>query len=257
MALIDLTGQRVNKLLVLSRVENVGKQPAWLCECECRRTKTFLGMHLRDKTPMDCGCGSTARRREAQCTHGMRYSREYRSWAGVLFRCTNPKSDSWKWYGGRGITVCERWLSFENFYADMGSCPQGLTIDRKDNDKGYYPDNCRWATMEEQQNNRTNNINVTLGDETKTLKQWAKYFGRSYAVVKARRAKGVTGIDLFAASPRKVYGRTVDFQGEFKTTTQWAAHFGVTYQEMWKRINMRGQAPNGETAAHALRETSC
>lgn len=245
MSLIDLTNTRVNKLRVLRRVENVGKQPAWLCRCDCGTEKAILGMHLRAKKPVDCGCTLAARQSASHTRHGMTDSPEWKSWKSMLDRCLNDHHPSWAHYGGRGIKVCKRWLTFENFYADMGVRPAKHSLDRIDNSKGYRPANCRWATWQEQQNNRRSNVCLTLDGETRTMRQWATHFGIKYSVVKARHASGKTGMDLFAAPPRKQYGRTIEFKGKAKTITQWAKHYRVPYLEMWNRINVRNQNPDG------------
>lgn len=247
MSLIDLTDTRVNKLRVLRRVENVGKQPAWLCICDCGTKKTILGMHLRAGKPVDCGCKYLERQRASHVRHGMTDSPEWRAWKSMLDRCLNDNHPSWRHYGGRGITVCKRWLMFENFYSDMGPRPEGMSLDRINNSKGYKPSNCRWATHAEQQNNRRSNVYLTLDGETKTMKQWAAHFGVKYSVVKERHADGKSSMELFAASPRKKYGRLVEFNGKSKTITQWAKHYRVPYLVMWQRINLHSQNPNGET----------
>ncbi len=102
----------------------------------------------------------------------------YRVWAGVIQRCTNTKSKGYKDYGGRGITVCARWRhSFENFLADMGERPEGLTLDRRDNNGPYSPENCRWVTHFVQMGNTRRNVWVTYLGETRYLSAWARYFG--------------------------------------------------------------------------------
>jgi hypothetical protein len=145
--------------------------------------------------------------RAAQITHGMTDTPEWTAWNSMVQRCTCKTHAAWGDYGGRGITVCKRWLKFENFFKDMGPRPAGTTLDRKNNARGYSPANCRWATWEEQQ----------------------------YSVVKARHAKGAVGMELFAASPRKPYGRRLIIDGVPMTITQWAKHLGVTYKEAWQR----------------------
>lgn len=113
--------------------------------------------------------------------HARRYqhSREYMTWCDMKKRCENPKDRAYKRYGGRGITVCDRWQSFENFLEDMGQKPVGLSLERKENDKGYSPDNCIWATRIEQANNTRFNRPITFKGETLTMSQWGQQLGMS------------------------------------------------------------------------------
>ena len=137
-----------------------------VCKCRCGKTKTLSYSSLRrvNKKPKSCGCIATE---SAVKTHGLSKSKEYASWSAMKNRCYYEKNIQFKDWGGRGITVCDRWLGedgFINFYTDMGPKPtQRHSIDRKDNDKGYSPENCRWATMTEQcQNRKTSRIILDL-----------------------------------------------------------------------------------------------
>lgn len=105
-------------------------------------------------------------------------TREYYAWRSMRHRCTNPKNASWHNYGGRGITVCDKWVNdYDAFFADMGHCPLGMTLDRIDPSKGYSPENCRWADWTTQGNNKRTNVKIEYGGEVKTIAQWAKHFG--------------------------------------------------------------------------------
>ena len=122
--------------------------------------------------------------------HGMRNTPTYNSWCGLKKRCLNPSHPAYHRYGGRGITICKRWLTFENFYADMGDRPRGMTLDRKNNNKGYCKSNCRWATREEQANNRKNGRLITYKSRTQTIAQWAKELNINYTTIWARLNRG-------------------------------------------------------------------
>jgi hypothetical protein len=117
------------------------------------------------------------------------HTKTYKRWTSMKHRCFNPNDANYKHYGGRGITVCERWLDFRNFLADMGEAPEGMWIDRIDNDKGYEPGNCKWVTPKEQLRNRRNNYMVEVEGVTKCLSEWAEYLGVDVKMLDARIRK--------------------------------------------------------------------
>lgn len=126
-----------------------------------------------------------------QKTHGMTKTKEYKIWAGMKRRCNSKVEENYPLYGGRGIKVCEKWLKFENFYRDMGDAPSDQhTIDRLDCDGNYDPDNCRWATWEEQQRNRRNNHLIVYNGQTKTIAEWAEITGINRANIWWRNNQG-------------------------------------------------------------------
>lgn len=159
--LIDLSGKRYGKLTVLCRSENVlrsdGKYiPAWLCQCDCGNKVVVLGCSLRSGNTTSCGCKN--KKHGQSCAHGTnKPSRLYRIWVDIKGRCYYPSSISYSSYGAKGITMCDEWRnSFEAFseWAISNGYNDTLSIDRIDNDKGYFPENCRWATKSVQRLNQ-------------------------------------------------------------------------------------------------------
>lgn len=183
----DITGQQFYRWTVLYFFDRVGTATRWMCRCECGRELVRIGQSLKNGDSKSCGCY----RDELQTKHGKQKEREYLKWHAARSRCTNPRNTKWRIYGARGITMCDRWLqSFDNFFEDMGKCPPGLTLDRKDNDGPYSPDNCRWATRAEQTRNRRNTLMATHDGETLSLGEWAERTGIPYDRLEDRYEHG-------------------------------------------------------------------
>jgi hypothetical protein len=187
--LIDLTGQKFGRLTVIERAENKGHEPTWICKCECGNLKRVIGAELRKGNTTSCGCYAkevTSKRLKGKTPHnkrhGMTGTRIYKIWVEIKSRCNNPNDSSFKRYGGKGISVFKEWDNFDAFYdwSMSNGYAENLTIDRIDNNKGYSPDNCRWVTMKEQANNKTNNHIVVYKGKEYTISQLAEIYGVPY-----------------------------------------------------------------------------
>lgn len=197
----NLTGMRFGKLIVVGFSGREDGSTYWLCRCDCGREKVIAGRHLVDKTTRGCGCLAY----ENSKKHGMSGTPEYAAWKRMIKRCQDPNDHNFSKYGARGIKVCRRWrVSFESFYEDMGPRPSPIySLDRIDNNKGYSPDNCRWATRTEQANNRTSNRIVTFSDKTQTVTQWAREVHLNPKAIQRRLAAGWSIEDTLTTPVKK------------------------------------------------------
>lgn len=157
------------------------------CICNCGKAKEVKSSCLVGGMTQSCGCFLTESNIARCVTHGKSKSCEFRIWSGMKRRCFFVKDKDYHKYGGRGITVCERWLhSFVNFYQDMGERPEGTTLDRIDNNGNYCPENCRWATDKTQARNRRTNLLITFNGATKTLAEWAEQYSLNWNTLRSR-----------------------------------------------------------------------
>lgn len=196
----DLTGQVFTRLTVIRRAENAKNGTAMFeCKCSCGALVIKKGINLRSGSTKSCGClrfGENADRMRlvpgshGHCTGGT--SPTYYSWKNMRARCLNPKRFAYHRYGGRGISVCDRWYHFENFLQDMGERPEGMCLERIDNNGNYCPENCRWASIKEQTRNTARNVWITHEGVTMCLADWSKKLGGSSTKLYRRLKAGWT-----------------------------------------------------------------
>lgn len=170
----------------------------------------------------------------------------YYSWAGMVARCTNRKHKAYERYGGRGVAVCNRWLTFANFLADMGEKPRGMSIERKDNSRRYEPGNCVWASPTTQARNKRNNRVMTLNGVSKTLAEWAEQLGIHPATLSDRKQRGWSDEKALTAPIQSAENNSrsqhVTFNGETLTIAEWARRSGVNVYTLYRRFR-RGLPP--------------
>lgn len=195
---IDLVGRRIGQLTFLERLPEKRRNAIqWRCVCDCGSEWVGPAQPVKSGIVVSCGCVGEARRLagaiKSNTRHGKHGTTEYRIYRMMLARCLNENHPPYRYYGGRGIKVCDRWLGkdgFANFYSDMGPRPSlELSLDRIDNDGPYDPANCRWATRVQQQRNKRSSVVVEFGGMKMTLAEWASRLGVTYTVLMHRRQR--------------------------------------------------------------------
>lgn len=197
----QLVNQRFGKLTVLRRAERNSKSgnAMWVCKCDCENIVTVIGSHLRSGHTTSCGCNRISER-----SMGHSKDRLYRTWSGMHNRCYDPTHDRYKWYGGKGISICDEWQDFMTFrtWALANGYNDDLTIDRIDSDGNYRPDNCQWVDMKVQANNRNNNRVLQYKSKKYTATQLAEAHGMSPHTVFNRLKLGWT-VDQIVNTPER------------------------------------------------------
>jgi hypothetical protein len=234
MKMIDLTNNRFNRLLVLYKDnESVHGKIRWICQCNCGVIKSIAGSDLRNGDIQSCGCLSVEKHKLIFTTHGLSQSPEYRIYMAMIARCYNVNVPNFHRYGGRGITVCDRWLhSFENFYSDMGPKPSNdHSIDRRNNDGEYSPQNCYWATHIEQNNNKCNSRKIDFDGDKISLKELSAKTNIKVGTLASRYYKGVENIGD-TLREHKMY----EYCGQLATLGEWGRKYNISYKKLHQRI---------------------
>lgn len=176
----DIAGRRFGLLTVVRPdPDSKNGKTKWICVCDCGATRSVYTYNLKNGHTTSCGCESLRKRTAARTTHSKSKTRLYHIWAKMKARCVSPSDRAYDRYGGRGITICDEWLSFEPFekWALENGCSSELTLDRKNNNLGYSPENCRWATPKQQANNTRKNRVIECNGVSHTLAEWADITG--------------------------------------------------------------------------------
>ena len=201
--LIDITGKKFNSLLVIKRVENEEKGRArWLCKCDCGNETIVRGSNLKNGAVKSCGClRKTASERNR--THGDSRTKLYNHWVSMIYRCYNPKNQAYKWYGARGIKVCDEWKDYLKFKEWVLSTrpDESYTVERIDVNGDYCPENCKWIPMGEQANNRTTNLIYEYNGKKQNLAQWCMELGLDYKLVHNRLFKSKWSFEKAISTP--------------------------------------------------------
>lgn len=198
--LIDMTGKKFGRLTVTSRGENRNsrKDSYWNCICDCGNEAIVSGYKLRTGHTQSCGCLHSEVCADMLRTHGYSDTPTHVSWRSMIQRCTDPNSTSYPNYGGRGIAICERWLTFENFLEDMGIRPDDCTLDRIDANGNYEPNNCKWSTISEQNNNTRGNRMVEVNNELVSMAEASRLTGVPYHVLFRRLEQNMSDAEAIS-----------------------------------------------------------
>lgn len=200
---IDMAGQKFGRLTAVAPAFG-SKRVYWECLCECGTRKSIYGANLRRGLVKSCGCLNQENRLRIDNkfrAHGQWNTPTYSSWQAMLGRCRRPKNKDWANYGGRGIKVCDRWLRFENFLADMGERTKGTTLDRKDTNGDYTPENCRWATPSRQSRNTRFTRRLLIDGQTVPLADLADTSGIGASTIRERLKRGWSAEDATSVAP--------------------------------------------------------
>lgn len=230
--LVINVGTKFGKMTVLSEGPRLNGRAAYLCMCECGKTRLIQVSSLVS-SPWD-SCKS----------HSIYPKKTYRVWISMKTRCYNKKHQNYRWYGGKGIRIDAKWKKFSQFYEHMGDCPAGMTIDRIDPSKGYSKENCRWANSQQQARSRTDNRWIEFNGKLQIVQDWAIELGIPSKRILTRLNAGWPLERVLAAVkfPALIGGRKnirrLTFNGKTQTLKQWDEELGFASGRIYKRIRM-------------------
>lgn len=203
----DMIGKRFGRLTVLEEIDQKNSRglTCYVCKCDCGNIVNVCGRDMTREHTLSCGCLHKKIMQKRFLKHGGHGTRLYSIWRGMSTRCNIKNTDYYKHYGGKGVKICDEWKDFSVFrdWALANGYADNLTLDRIDFNGNYCPENCRWLTIKEQSNNRSSNHCITYKGMTKTISQWAEYFGLSYSAMSARVYNGWSMERIEYTPPRR------------------------------------------------------
>lgn len=239
---IDLTGQKFNRLTVISFFGMVKRRTRWNVICDCGTTRVVDGSKLKNGHTKSCGCLQVENRGKSSITHGKSHTLTWHTWVRIRQRCNNVTNINYNDYGGRGIKVCDRWMeSYENFLEDMGERPIGkYSLDRIDNSKGYSKENCRWATDIEQSRNTRRNVKIMFEGEMRCMSEIEEMLGFNKNIIGARLRTGNTD-NLFREVRKKHKNKNTKTEQIFETATEAALSVGYSPESVIRGLRLYGK----------------
>lgn len=245
----NVIGEKFGRLTVLEDApdktyKNGGRDRIEKCQCDCGNIVYVKLGKLKSGHTKSCGCYHDECCKQRATKHGLKNTRLYRIWSNMKSRCNNPNTDFFYIYGEKGIKVCSEWNDFEKFYlwAVENGYNDNLTIDRIDNSKGYYPDNCRWATFVEQANNKTNNHIIEYNNKKYTMKEFSDEFNILYGSIKSYLRKGKTANEIINTCRRSEY-KNIQVNDMCMSLKEWSKYLNVNYNTLHNRIKYYGMTP--------------
>lgn len=240
----DIIGEKFGRLKAIKFFEKKNKNNSdyWLWKCDCGNEKVILKTHVTSGSIVSCGCYQL----EKTTKHGLHKTRFYNIWGQIKQRCLNRDNKNYHHYGGRGITVCDRWLKFKNFRDDMYESyldhkgkygRKNTSIDRIDVNGNYCPENCKWATVEEQNNNTRYNILITYNGETLTLTEWSNKLNINRDTLVYRHKKGWKDDDIITR-PKNYHGRQITYKNKTQNFSQWERELGMSLGLISRRLDL-------------------
>lgn len=242
---IDLTGKIFGKLTVVSEAKSKSGHLAWLCACDCGKLnkKPISGYALKRGIRSHCGCEGLSRL--SNLTHGKSSTKLYKVWSSMKSRCSNQTDKYFCNYGGRGISVCSEWQTFEPFYewSITSGYTEGLTIERKNNDGNYSPENCTWIEKSKQSSNTRKCVTMSCGGKTMNMKDWSVEIGVPYGLLQGRKQRGWSDEKTITTPPVPqcfAHGKMLEFCGVTKSGSGWASDLGVSQSTLHRRLKKYG-----------------
>ena len=237
-SLKDISGQTFGRWLVVDRA---GAEFAWNCICACGTRRKVFTSALKGGYSKSCGCltreVASVRAKTMNRTHGKSSTPVYRVYRSMLDRCNNANTPNFSEYGGRGIKVCDRWAKdFAAFSADMGPRPDGCSIDRVDNDKGYEPGNCRWATRKEQNRNTRRNKVLDHNGKSLCIAEWAEVTGIHEAIIRQRLTLGWTVERVLTEPAKKMTPTGMTLNGKTQKVADWCRELNLPLATIRTRV---------------------